>query len=228
MTILDSLAQVPLFSGLQPADLELIGQRVRQRRYRGSEVIFHKDDPGIAFYMILSGRVKVHTETSDGTEVMLAVLSAGDFVGELSLLDGEPRSADVSTLEPTEVLVLTRDDLLACIHQAPRIAINLLATLAGRLRRTNETVQALSSLDVQARLAKQLLLLSQQHGVQTPQGNQIGIRLTQSDLAGLVGASRESVNKVLGYFRKRSWISLDDQHRITVLKPDDLAKRAEG
>jgi CRP-like cAMP-binding protein len=228
MAILDSLADVPLFSGLQHADLELIAQRVRQRRYRGGEVIFHKDDPGIAFYMILSGRVKVHTETADGTEVMLAVLSSGEFVGELSLLDGEPRSADVSTLEPTEVLVLTRDDLVECIHQAPRIAINLLATLAGRLRRTNETVQALSSLDVHARVAKQLLLLSQQHGVSTPQGTQIGIRLTQSDLAGLVGASRESVNKVLGFFRRRAWIALDDQHRITVLKPDELARRGEG
>jgi CRP/FNR family cyclic AMP-dependent transcriptional regulator len=228
MTILDSLADVPLFSGLQHADLELIGQRVRQRRYRGNEVIFHKDDPGVAFYMILSGRVKVHTESADGTEVTIALLAAGEFFGELSLLDGEPRSADVSTLEPTEVLVLTRDDLLECIHQAPRIAINLLATLAGRVRRTNETVQALSSLDVHARVAKQLLLLASQHGVKTPQGTQIGIRLTQSDLAGLVGASRESVNKVLGYYRRRGTISLDDQHRITILKPDELAKRAEG
>lgn len=228
MAILDSLADVPLFSGLQRADLDLIAQRVRQRRYRGSEVIFHKDDPGIAFYMILSGRVKVHAESPDGTEVTIALLSAGEFFGELSLLDGEPRSADVSTQEPTEVLVLTRDDLLDCIHQAPRIAINLLAVLAGRVRRTNETVQALSSLDVHGRVAKQLLLLARQHGVPAAQGTQIAIRLTQSDLAGLVGASRESVNKVLGFFRKRAWISLDDQHRITILKPDELAKRAEG
>lgn len=228
MTILDSLADVPLFSGLAHADLELIAQRVRQRRYRGLEIIFHKDDPGVAFYMILSGRVKVHTENPDGSDVTIAILSSGEFFGELSLLDDEPRSADVSTLEPTEVLVLTRDDLLDCIHQAPRIAINLLATLAGRVRRTNETVQALSSLDVHGRVAKQLLLLSRQHGTVMPQGIQIGVRLTQSDLAGLVGASRESVNKVLGYFRKRGWVTLDDQHRITILKPDDLAKRAEG
>lgn len=228
MAIIDLLAEVPLFSGLQPADLELIGQRVRQRRYRAGEVIFHKDDPGVAFYMILSGRVKVHTEAPDGTDVTITFLSAGDFFGELSLLDGEPRSADVSTQEPTEVLVLNRDDLIECIFQAPQIAINLLATLAGRVRRTNETIQALSTLDVHGRVAKQLLLLARQHGVNTPQGVRIGIRLTQSDLAGLVGASRESVNKVLGYFRRRGYISLDDQHRITLLKPDELAKRSEG
>jgi CRP/FNR family transcriptional regulator, cyclic AMP receptor protein len=228
MAILDMLADVPLFSGLQAADLELIAQRLRQRRYRVGEAIFHRDDPGVALYIIVSGKVKVHNETPDGADVMLAVLSTGDFFGEMSLLDGEERSADVSTLEPTEALVLTRDDLLDCIRQAPQIAINLLATLAGRLRRTNETIQALSSLDVHGRVAKQLLLLSRQHGIQTPGGVQIGIRLTQTDLAGLVGASRESVNKVLGYFRRRGYLTLDDQHRITLLKPDELARRCES
>jgi CRP/FNR family cyclic AMP-dependent transcriptional regulator len=228
MAILDMLADVPLFSGLQAADLELIAQRLRQRRYRVGEAIFHRDDPGVALYIIVTGKVKVHNETPDGADVMLAVLSTGDFFGEMSLLDGEERSADVSTLEPTEALVLTRDDLLECIRQAPQIAINLLATLAGRLRRTNETIQALSSLDVHGRVAKQLLLLSRQHGVQTPEGVQIGIRLTQTDLAGLVGASRESVNKVLGYFRRRGYLTLDDQHRITLLKPDELARRCES
>jgi CRP/FNR family cyclic AMP-dependent transcriptional regulator len=228
MAILDTLADVPLFSGLQPADLELIAQRVRQRRYRPGEAIFHRDDPGVALYIIVTGKVKVHNETPDGADVMLAVLSTGDFFGEMSLLDGEERSADVSTLEPTEALVLTRDDLLDCIRQAPQIAVNLLATLAGRLRRTNETIQALSSLDVHGRVAKQLLLLSRQHGVETPEGVQIGIRLTQTDLAGLVGASRESVNKVLGYFRRRGYLTLDDQHRITLLKPDELARRCES
>jgi CRP/FNR family transcriptional regulator, cyclic AMP receptor protein len=228
MAILDTLADVPLFSGLQPTDLELIAQRVRQRRYRPGEAIFHRDDPGVALYIIVAGKVKVHNETPDGGDVMLTILSNGDFFGEMSLLDGEERSADVSTLEPTEVLVLTQADLHDCIRQAPQIAINLLATLAGRLRRTNETIQALSSLDVHGRVAKQLLLLSRQHGVQTPAGMQIGIRLTQTDLAGLVGASRESVNKVLGYFRRRGYLTLDDQHRITLLKPDELARRCES
>jgi CRP/FNR family cyclic AMP-dependent transcriptional regulator len=228
MAILDTLADVPLFSGLQPTDLDLIAQRVRQRRYRPGEAIFHRDDPGVALYIIVAGKVKVHNETPDGGDVMLTILSNGDFFGEMSLLDGEERSADVSTLEPTEVLVLTQADLHDCIRQAPQIAINLLATLAGRLRRTNETIQALSSLDVHGRVAKQLLLLSRQHGVQTPEGVQIGIRLTQTDLAGLVGASRESVNKVLGYFRRRGYLTLDDQHRITLLKPDELARRCES
>ena len=112
MAVRDSLAEVPLFAELQGTDIDLIAQRVRQRRYRGGEAIFHRDDPGHALYIILSGRVKVHNETPDGSDVILAVLAEGEFFGDLSILDGEPRSADVSTLEPTEALVLTRDDLL--------------------------------------------------------------------------------------------------------------------
>jgi CRP/FNR family transcriptional regulator/CRP/FNR family cyclic AMP-dependent transcriptional regulator len=228
MAVRDSLAEVPLFAELQGADIDLIAQRVRQRRYRGGEAIFHRDDPGHALYIILSGRVKVHNETPDGSDVILAVLAEGEFFGDLSILDGEPRSADVSTLEPTEALVLTRDDLLDCIRQAPQIAINLLATLAGRLRRTNESLTAVSTLDVPGKLAKVLLQLADRHGIVTTEGIQIEVRLTQSDLAALVGASRESVNKVLGGFRKQGVVRLDEQHRTTILKRDVLERRARG
>ncbi|MBI3909613.1 MAG: Crp/Fnr family transcriptional regulator [Armatimonadetes bacterium] len=227
MTVIHSLAEVPLFAGLGEADLALVAQQARLRRYREQDTVFHRDDPGVALYVILSGKVKIHSEAPDGADLIIAVLSAGEFFGELAVIDGDERSASATTLEPTELLMLTREDLHTIIRRHPQIGLNLLVTLAGRLRRTTEALRAFSTLDVNGRVAKQLLALGQQHGVETLEGRQIALRLTQSDLAALVGASRETVNKVLGYFRRRGWIAVDEQHRIILLQPLELAKRCE-
>jgi len=228
MAVIQSLAEVPLFTGLSEPELVVVGERVRQRRYRQGDTIFYRDDPGVALYIILDGRVKIHNETPDGGDMIIAVLTTGDFFGELAVIDGDERSACATSLEPTELLMLTKEDLHDIIQRNPKIGLNLLVTLAGRLRRTTEALQALSTLDVNGRVAKQLLMLSTQHGIQTPQGSQIELRLTQADLAALVGASRESVNKVLGYFRRRGWVEIDERHRITVLNPAELEKRCEA
>jgi CRP/FNR family transcriptional regulator, cyclic AMP receptor protein len=227
MAIVPSLAGVPLFAGLNAHDLAVVSERVRQRRYREGDRIFHKDDPGVALYVILSGRVRIHNETPDGADMIITVLTAGDFFGELAVIDGGERSAAATTVEATELLMLTREDLHDIIHRHARIGLNLLVTLAGRLRRTTEALQAISTLDVNGRVAKQLLLLSRQHGVQTPAGNQIALRLTQADLAALVGASRESVNKVLGFFKRKGWIEVDERYRITVTRPKELERQCE-
>jgi CRP/FNR family cyclic AMP-dependent transcriptional regulator len=192
MEAIGTLSDVPLFSGLGPAELGLIAGQVQKHRFRGEKTVLQRDHPGIALYVILSGRVKVHNETPDGQEHLIAVLAAGELFGELSLFDGKGRSADVTTLEPTEVLVLTREAMLECIHKAPQIAINLLATLAGRIRLANEMNQAQKTQDAPGRMAKQLLLLAREHGVKSPTGVEIDLRLTQSDLAGLIGVTRET------------------------------------
>src|SRR5438876_4198437 len=134
MAITDTLGAIPLFAGLRPPELEALAQRVRQRRYKENEAIFHRDDPGAALYVILSGRVKIHNEGADGTDIIITVFKSGDFFGEISLLDGSERSADATTMEPTELLMLTRGDLEEVIERHPRIAINMLASLATRLR----------------------------------------------------------------------------------------------
>jgi len=224
VAVSNTLGEILLFSGLTEAELNLIAQRVRQRRYRENEIIFHRDDPGVALYIILSGKVKIHNETVEGGDVIHAVFSDGEFFGELSLLDGAERSADVSTIEATEVLVLTREDLLDCIKMHPQIGINILAVLARRIRNLNEAVKALSSLDVNGRLAMQLLSLARDHGIPEPDGVRIGVRLTQTDMASLTGASRESINKALGRLRRRGLLTVDDNHHITLLKVDELAK----
>jgi CRP/FNR family transcriptional regulator, cyclic AMP receptor protein len=224
MAVSNTLGEILLFSGLTEAELNVIAQRVRQRRYRENEIIFHRDDPGVALYIILSGKVKIHNETVEGGDVIHAVFSDWEFFGELSLLDGAERSADVSTIEATEVLVLTREDLLDCIKQHPQIGINILAVLARRIRNLNEAVKALSSLDVNGRLAMQLLSLARDHGIPEREGVKIAVRLTQTDMASLTGASRESINKALGRLRRRGFLTVDDNHHITLLKVDELAK----
>src|SRR5205823_7827631 len=108
MAVIQSLAEVPLFTGLSQQELGVISERVRQRRYKEGDTIFHRDDPGVALYVILSGKVKIHNENPDGTDLMIAVLTASDFFGELAVIDGDERSADATTIEPTELLMLTR------------------------------------------------------------------------------------------------------------------------
>lgn len=227
MAIRDLLAVVPLFEALTEAELDIVAQRVRQRRYKDGDRIFHRNDPGVALYVIVSGKVKIHNETPDGTDCIICILDEGEFFGDLAVIDGAERSADASTVEPTELLMLTKDDLHDIISRYPRISLHLLATLAGRLRRTTEAYLAYSTLDVNGRLAMQLLRLSEQHGVRNAEGERIDLRLTQTDLGALVGASRESVNKVMGYFRRQGYISVDDRQQITVRNRQALQRLCE-
>jgi len=155
-------------------------------------------------------------------------LSAGDCVGEMSLLDGAERSADATTVEPTEMLMLTRGDLEAIIEKHPRIAMNMLASLAARIRNSNVSIEALSALDVKGRVARVLLELSDKHGEKVDGGTRINAKLTQSELAALVGASRESVNKEIGKFRRRAILDYDeDKQRLILRKPAELRKFCE-
>ena len=227
MAIQDLLADVPLFEGLSEADLCIVAQRVRQRRYKEGDTIFHRNDPGVALYVICTGKVKIHHETPDGTDAIICILSEGEFFGEMAVIDGQERSADATTVEPSELLMLTRDDMHDIIQRYPRISLQLLVSLAGRLRRTTEAYLAYSTLDVNGRLAMQLIRLADQHGVVTRDGQRIDLRLTQTDLGALVGASRESVNKVMGYFRRQGYLSLDERNQITIRNRPALEKLCE-
>jgi CRP/FNR family transcriptional regulator len=224
---LETLTAIPLFAGLQPKELEWIAQRGQRRRHRAGTALFHRYDVGIGLYIILSGRVKIHYESPSGRDVVLRFLPAGEFLGELSLLDGEQRCASVTTVEATELLVLTREDLVECIREIPQIAYNLLAALSRRVRLTTEMHEAVVTLDAPGRVARQLLLLGREHGVSTDQGVQIALRLTRSDLAGLAGVTPETAIRILSEFRRRGWITWNRQHSITLLRPDKLARRCE-
>ncbi|TMC14992.1 MAG: Crp/Fnr family transcriptional regulator [Chloroflexi bacterium] len=216
--------QVHLFAGLAEDDIRELASVAKRRTFRSGEVIFHRDDPGQVLYVIKEGKVKICLVSPDGQEIALTVFGKGDYFGELSLLDGLGRSADAITLEKVECYTLQRSDFHKAIMNNPKIAIQVLEVLSKRLRNTDQQVEDLIFLDVYGRVAKKLLELAETHGVQVGDGIRIDIRLTQNDLASMVGASRESVNKVLGYFTERRFISTD-KHKITIHRVADLKRR---
>ena len=197
------LAQVPLFSGLAPGELDGLTALIRRHRYEEGEVIFHEGDAGTALYVIEKGEVKIVLGSSEGKDVVLSLLGPGDFFGELALLDGEPRSADAVAKETSHLLILQRDDFLRFMIEQPQVAVNLMAVLSRRLRRVDQLVHDAAFLDVRTRLIRALLELAQTRGRPGPQGVVIDSRLTQSDLANMVGATRESINKWLRYYTRK-------------------------
>src|SRR5947208_1334217 len=203
------LKQVPLFADLADEDIHELMAVARRRIFRSGEVIFHREDPGQVLYVIKEGKVKISLISPDGQEISLVVFGKGECFGEFAILDGLGRSADAIALEKVECYTLQRSDFHKAIMKNPKIAIQVLEVLSKRLRNTDQQVEDLRVLDVYGRVAKKLLELAETHGVQVEDGIRIDIRLTQNELAAMVGASRESVNKVLGYFTERRFISTD-------------------
>lgn len=219
-----SLTHVALFANLDADSLRELDAIVRRRGFRAGEVIFHRDDPGQVLYVIRAGKVRIYISSPEGQEVVLAVFGPGDYFGELALLDGQPRSASAIAIEPVEVYALQRSDFINAVNHHPRIAIQVMNVLSRRLRQTDAMIEDLLFLDVHGRVAKKLLELAELHGVRTLEGIRIDLRLTQSDLAALVGASRESVNKVMGYFVDKRFISTE-KRKITILRLAELRHR---
>jgi CRP/FNR family cyclic AMP-dependent transcriptional regulator len=217
-------SDVPLFANLDEESLRELEQAVRPRSFRAGEIIFHRDDPGQMLYVIKQGKVRIYITSPDGQEVTLAVFGPGDYFGEMAILDGRPRSASAIALDAVETLALQRGDFIAAVNRHPRIAIQVMSALSMRLRHTDAMIEDLLFLDVHGRVAKKLLDLADLHGVRTSEGVRIEMKLTQTDLAALVGASRESVNKVIGYFVDKRFIS-SEKRKITVLRLADLRRR---
>ncbi len=218
------LKQVSIFKSLNDEEALDLVSVAKKRTFRSGEVIFHRDDPGQTLYIIKEGKVKICLISPDGQEISLVVFGKGECFGEFSLLDGLPRSADAVALEKVECYILQRADFHNVIMKKPRIAIQVMEVLCERLRKTDQQVEDLIVLDVYGRVAKKLLELAQTHGVQVENGILIDVRLTQQDLAAMVGASRESVNKVLGYFTDKEFITTD-KHKITIHSVTDLKRR---
>ncbi len=220
-----TLERVGLFSGLDADSIGELSAAMRRRIFRPGEVIFHRDDPGQVLYVLRSGKVKIYITSQDGQEVALAVFAPGDYFGELALLDGQPRSASAVAIEQADTLALQRADFIKAVMRHPRIAVQVMGVLSRRLRQTDAMIEDLLFLDVHGRVAKKLLELAETHGARTPEGIRIEMRLTQGELAAMVGASRESVNKVMGYFTDKQFISTD-KYKVTIKRLADLRRRA--
>jgi CRP-like cAMP-binding protein len=220
------LAKLELFADMSSEVLVKLAALMRPRRYARDEVIYLRGDPGTAFYVIVSGKVKITLTSPDGKELILRRLGPSDFHGELALLDDEPRSADAVATEPSVLLVLQRATFRQFLSDHPGVATKLLATVSQYLRRNAELIQDATFLDVPARLARILLELAGSQGATElpPPGAVIPDRLKQSELASLVGATRESINKWLGSFEKQGLIRYD-KGQITLLRPSGLKQR---
>jgi CRP-like cAMP-binding protein len=220
------LAKVGLFAGLSTADLVGLAALMRSRPYAKDEVIYLRGDPGTAFYVIASGKVKIALTSPEGKELILRRYGPGGFHGELALLDDEPRSADAIATEQSVLLVLQRDAFRRFLSEHPDVATRLLSTVSQYLRRNAELIQDATFLDVPARLARILLeLAGATSASELPApGTVIPDRMKQGELASLVGATRESVNKSLGAFEKQGLIRYE-KGQITLLRPSGLKQR---
>ena len=218
------LTHSPLLANLPPDALGRLGSVARRRTYRRGEVIFHQGDPGDSLHFLTEGRVKVVLDAETGEEAVIAILGPGDSFGELALIDGEPRSATVEALEPVQTVSLARADFMALIRNSPQLAERLMITLAGMVRRADETMADLVFLDLEGRLVKKLLELAEAHGRDVDGAIEIELPMTQEDLAAMIGATRASVNKLLGWYEDHGAIQRRGR-RIAIFDKDRLRRR---
>lgn len=221
MSLIPILQRVPLFSQLSAVELQRVVDVARERAYPRNSVILFEDDPGDALFVVATGQVKVVLIGEDGREVILSVMGPGEFFGEMSLLDDEPRSAHVIAMEDSSLAVLRREDFEAILTATPQIALALLRELSRRLRRADEKVGSLVLLDVQGRVARLLLDMAGEEG-----GERITRRLTHHTIAQMIGSSRETVSRTMRDLTDKGLIAV--QRRDIVIRDRAALEQAAG
>ena len=203
MSLAPVLRRVPLFAELSEAEIARLGDIARERGYPKNSVILFEDDPGDALYVVVTGLVKVVLIGEDGREVILSVIKEGDFFGEMSLIDDQPRSAHVIAMEDSSLVVLRREDFQHRIREAPGVALGMLKAMSRRLREADEKIGVLVLLDVNGRVAKLLLSMADEND-----GVQITRRVTHHTIAQMVGSSRETVSRTMRDLADRGYIEV--------------------
>jgi len=203
MTLAPVLRRVPLFAELSEAEIARLGDIARDRSYPKNSVILFEDDPGDSLYVVVTGLVKVVLIGEDGREVILSVLNEGDFFGEMSLIDDQPRSAHVIAMEDSNLLVVRREDFQHRLREAPGIAVGMLRAMSRRLREADEKIGGLVLLDVNGRVAKLLLSMADEND-----GVHITRRVTHHTIAQMVGSSRETVSRTMRELADRGHIEV--------------------
>ncbi len=200
------LKRVPLFSQLDDDELEKIRKLCVTQHYVKDRIILIEEEAGNTLFLIQKGRVKVSRISDDGREVILSILEPGDFFGELSLIDGKARSASVTAIEDSEVLILRRGDFLGLLADYPQISISLMKELAGRIRKSDTQIKSLSLQDAMGRVASSLIMLAEDHG--RTRKNEVVIPKIplQQDLANMAGTSRETISRVFRYLEDEQLI----------------------
>jgi CRP/FNR family transcriptional regulator, cyclic AMP receptor protein len=217
----DALRRSRLFARLGDAELDSILSHAMVRRYEDGDQIFAKGDPGNSMMAVLRGRISITAPSPDGRQVVLTTMRDGDVFGEIALLDGKERTADATAAADCELLVVPRHSLLSLLDRHPELCIDFLVVLCERLRTTNEQVEDLAFLELEARLAKALLRLEQDIG-RPARDRAAGVKISQRALGEIVGGSRESVNKHLQDW-KRSGIIVIERGSIVIRDREALA-----
>ncbi|HTX03754.1 MAG TPA: Crp/Fnr family transcriptional regulator [Candidatus Acidoferrales bacterium] len=216
-----NLRNIPLFREFEEAQLQQVAQTAALRTYHKHEFIVREGDPGGTFYIILDGSVAVTRVASDGRETILSILKSNDFFGEMSLFDSSLRSASIKTLSDVKVGVIDEKAFLEVLERSPKIARYLVTALSQRLRAANQLIAATTSQDIRARLASLLLNLSQSFGEKAENGVKISLRLTNQEMANMIGTTRETVNRTLNRFWDEKLIDMRTSH-VIVVEPDKL------
>jgi CRP-like cAMP-binding protein len=222
----EALARCPLFANADERILSSIANRLRRRRFRRGEVIMHQGDPGDSLYVVASGAVKIVLPSTEGEEAIIATLRPGDFFGELALLDGAPRSATATSLEQSEMLVLPRAVFMELLDNLPGLRDALLASLARELRRLTGHVEELHFLDLAGRLAMRLTRLANEADPDAESSVRLDWPYTQSDLAAMIGGTRQSVNRLLSQLVDEGLITIEHDALI-IVDVKGLGRRAE-
>jgi CRP/FNR family cyclic AMP-dependent transcriptional regulator len=220
-----TLADAPLFTGIDADDVRALTRQLRPVEFGSGHVFFSQGEPGDQLFIVVSGKVKLCRHAPDGRELLFAVLGPSDMFGELSVFDPGPRTSTAIAMTEVCAAPLDGEALRQWIAARPAIAERLLRVLARRLRRTDSDLSNLIFTDVAGRVAKQLLRLAQQFGIQDDGAVRVTHDLTQEELGQLVGTSRETVNKVLSDLSRRGWIRLDGK-AIVIVDSEQLAQRA--
>lgn len=219
--------EVRFMDALADDEREWLHTRGVLRSFTQGVALFHEHEVPDRVMFLVSGRVKIASSSDDGKERVLAFRGPGEVLGELSAIDGRPRSASVITVDPVEALVMSGADFCAFLEKTPRATLFLLTKLIGRMREADRKRVEFGVTDTIGRVAARLVELSERYGSQTPAGVRIDLPITQEELASWVGSSREGVNKALQTLRGLNWID-SDRRSLTVLDMDSLRRRSGG
>lgn len=222
-----AVRSLALFQDLTEAQMAALNDGLCRRIVPAGTCLTTMGQPADVVYILLAGTVKLYVENSDGTPVILGILGPGDLLGETSACDGLGHLASAVTLQPCTLLWVSRACLCEHLGTMPVLYRNLARLLSSRLRLAAEHIQSLARQDVYARVARQLLYFAYQYNTETGTGTVIPLRLTQTDLANLIGASRVRVNQVLAAYKRSHYISIDERHYITIHNHDELARRCQ-
>src|SRR6266571_1893794 len=221
----DVLSRAPLFEALDEEETKALRAGVVEVELARGDRLFDEGDDGDRLYVVLDGKIKLTRAAADGRENLTSVLGPGEMFGELSLFDPRPRTMGAVAVTDARLAALAHDELRSWLADRPDVAMHLLRALVRRLRRTNDVLSDLVFTDVPGRVAKALLDLAQRFGTQEEGGLQVNHDQTQEELAQLVGASRETVNKALADFVARGWIQLHPKS-VLLIDPERMRKRA--